>query len=114
MIDNPDRSCTIFLCTCFFKDDNNMHSVNPTQLRKNLFEELSLVLNGETVLIKTQKGNALLVSEKLFKLTTTSDAEFIPEAPKISGKIIGDLADAEEALSKHLLIPGDHDDSIPS
>lgn len=82
-----------------------MHTVNPTQLRKTLFSEISLALHGEPVLIKTRTGNALLISEKLFRSAKKNVPNPSPMEPKIPGEIVGDLESADEELLNHLELP---------
>ncbi len=73
-----------------------MNTITPTYLRKNLFEELSAVVRGMPVRIKTKAGNAIILPEKEFKLSNSKSVS------KIKGKIIGNLEDADQELRKYI------------
>ncbi len=76
----------------------------PTELRNNLFNTLETVRKGETVCIKTRKENLYIISEKqLERLTHSSKTIFASQ--KITGKIVGNLEDADKELKEYLVLP---------
>lgn len=76
----------------------------PTELRNNLFNTLETVRKGETVCIKTRTENLYIISQKqLDRLTHSSKT--ITASNKISGKIVGNLEDADKELKEYLVLP---------
>jgi hypothetical protein len=76
----------------------------PTELRNNLFNTLETVRKGETVCIKTRTENLYIISQKqLDRLTHSSKTVGISN--KITGKIVGDLEDADKELKEYLVLP---------
>ncbi len=77
-----------------------MIAITPTQFRSGLFAQIDCALKGIPVHIRTRKGNAVLISEKAFeKASARTDQR------EISGRIIGNLDDADLALEQHLVLP---------
>ena len=75
----------------------------PTELRNNLFGTLETVKKGEMVCIKTRTENLYIISQKqLDRLTHSSKT--ITASNKISGKIVGDLEDADKELKEYLVL----------
>ena len=77
-----------------------MIAVTPTQLRSGLFAQIDRALKGIPVHIRTRKGNAVLISEKAFERSIRKT-----DRQEISGRIVGNLHDADQELSKHLDLP---------
>ena len=78
-----------------------MHTVTPTELRKELFRELQLVACGSPLRVRTKKGNVVIVAERAFKPTTKIQSG----AQRVPGKIVGNLDDADKKLKAHLKLP---------
>ncbi len=76
-----------------------MITVTPTQLRSGLFKQIDHALKGTPIHIQTKRGNAVLISEKTFKGVSATTT------PKIAGRIVGNLDDADQALEHHLVLP---------
>lgn len=79
-----------------------MQTVTPTELRKELFRELQMVANGSPLRVRTKKGNVVIVAERAFKPTVKSRVG----EPRVLGRIVGDLDEADKELKKHLKLPG--------
>lgn len=77
-----------------------MITVTPTQLRRGLFTQIDHALKGTPIHIQTKRGNAVLISEKSFEGISTPKPH-----PKILGRIIENLDDADQALKQHLVLP---------
>ena len=77
--------------------------MTPTALRKNLFLTLRRVMRGETVVIETQEGQALLSRDTLASTPRKKRQDALK--PKISGRIIGSLDTADAELRKYLSLP---------
>jgi hypothetical protein len=77
-----------------------MITVTPTQFRNGLFAQIDCALKGVPVHIRTRKGNAVLISEKAFEKASARPGQQV-----ISGRIIGSLDDADQALKQHLVLP---------
>jgi len=77
-----------------------MITVTPTQLRSGLFTQIDHALKGTPIHIKTKRGNAVLISEKSFESISPQKNN-----PKISGRIVGHLEDADKVLEQHLVLP---------
>jgi PHD/YefM family antitoxin component YafN of YafNO toxin-antitoxin module len=77
-----------------------MISITPTQFRNGLFAQIDCALKGIPVHIRTRKGNAVLISEKAFEKASARQ-----DRQEISGRIIGSLDDADQALKQHLVLP---------
>lgn len=76
----------------------------PTELRNNLFGTLETVKKGEMVCIKTRTENLYIISQKqLDRLTHSSKT--ITTSHKVSGKILGNLEDADRELKEYLVLP---------
>ena len=76
----------------------------PTELRNNLFNTLETVRKGEMVCIKTRTENLYIISQKqLDRLTHSSKT--IAASSKISGRIVGNLEDADKELKEYLVLP---------
>ena len=84
-----------------------MYTTTPTRLRKELFHELKMVLRGVPVRIRGRGGNAVMVSEALYRSGVGKRARRGADQPKIAGRIVGDrrLLDADERLRAHLELP---------
>lgn len=76
----------------------------PTDLRNNLFDTLETVKNGEMVCIKTRTENLYIISQKQLDRLTHS-YKTVSASQKISGKIIGNLEDADRELKDYLVLP---------
>ncbi len=79
-------------------------TVTPTALRKNLFRTLRRVMHGETVIIETGEGEAMLTARTLAVPETRKNRPSAME-PKIPGRIVGSLESADAALRKYLRLP---------
>ena len=81
-----------------------MKTITPTKLRSNLFLNIENALKGIPVLIKTRKGNALLMSEgQADKLFSKKKAK--KQKTGVLIKINGTLDDADELLGKYIKLP---------
>lgn len=75
-----------------------MHIISPTNLRKNLFQELASVCHGIPVKVKTRDGNTVIIPEREFLKKTSSNID--KHQPRINGEIIGDLDEADKELEQ--------------
>lgn len=76
----------------------------PTELRNNLFDTLETVRMGEMVCIKTRKENLYIISEKQLERLTHS-SKTAGALPKVNGKILGSLEEADKELKEYLVMP---------
>ena len=77
-----------------------MITVTRTQLRSGLFTQIDHALKGTPIHIRTKRGNAVLISEKSFESISPQKNN-----PKIPGRIVGRLDDADKAMNQHLVLP---------
>ena len=78
-----------------------MKTVTPTALRRELFGCVEEVLHGRTIRVAARHGNAVLVSEKVFRGRRRASGS------RIEGRIVGDLTRADEALRAHVAWPSE-------
>lgn len=81
-----------------------MKVITPTKFRQTLFENLERVLRGEEVVIRTQKGNVVMLSEAMWGRGKRK-AQKDPLKPKIEGAVCGDLEQADDELRQYLQWP---------
>lgn len=79
-----------------------MQDTTPTAFRSNLFKFLEQALQGLRIRIRTKHGNLLIIPEAKNK-TGNSAKDF--SKPKVKGRILGDLCQADQELRDYIKIP---------
>ena len=77
-----------------------MKTITPTALRKELFGCVDGALHGRSVRVAARQGNVILISEKQYLRGREKCL-----SARIDGRIVGELADADQALREHVTWP---------
>jgi len=78
-----------------------MLTLKPTQLRNNLFKTLHKVALGEKVQIISKEGTFYLINSEQAGRDENSNID----KPKLKGRILGTLNDADKKLRKYIKVP---------
>jgi len=83
-----------------------MTTITMSHLRSRLTKALRSALSGDLIRIRLKEGNVVLISESAYEslAKSTTVNSISPLSPKIPGKIVGKLENAEDELLKHLTL----------
>ncbi|MBD3242249.1 MAG: hypothetical protein GF331_16775 [Chitinivibrionales bacterium] len=82
-----------------------MKTITATALRSNLFQTIQGVVRGAPVRVRSRWGTVLLCREPSSYGDAVSDKPLTSREPKVRGRILRSLDDADEQLRKHIRVP---------